>query len=328
MDILYALLAGLAVLLFALVLFDRLLPMTASRLGLGLERAVSGLRLNCAFIPGFHMPYLEGDKSGGGPVLVLVHGFGGDKDNFTRMARHLLPHYRVICPDLPGFGDATRDDEASYTIAEQVERLRLFLDQVAPGRIHLGGNSMGGFIAAQFAATYPERVASLWLLDPAGTEAAQSSNLLLRYRDTGDMPLLLRQPSDFRRLLASTTFRRPFLPYSVATALGRRGAADYRLHTRILQQLTNVPLLEQQFRDLATPTLIVWGAQDLILHPSGTDTLRRLFRNCSVILMPGIGHLPMLEAPLRTAQDYLAFSGHAATEDHVGLKNLMRKAAE
>jgi len=324
---LLALLAGLAVLLLAPFLFNRLMPLTAARAGLGLERLLAGMRVQRVYVPGFDMPYLEGGDAGK-PALVLVHGFGGDKDNFTRVARHLLPHYRVIAPDLPGFGDASRDPDASYTIAEQVERLRAFLDQVAPGRIHLGGNSMGGFIAAQFAASYPERVATLWLLDPAGTEAAQSSSLLLRYRDTGDVPLLLRAPADFRRLMAAATFRRPFLPYCVATALGRRGAADYPLHTRILRQLTTVPLLEQQFANLQMPTLIVWGAQDQILHPSGADTLRRLFRNSRVIVMPGVGHLPMVEAPRQTARDFLDFSGHGATHDHPDLKKLVRNGAD
>ena len=70
------------------------------------------------------MPYLEG---GQGEPLVLIHGFSADKDNFTRVARFLTPHYRVICPDLPGFGDATRDPSARHGIADQVTRLKAFL---------------------------------------------------------------------------------------------------------------------------------------------------------------------------------------------------------
>src|SRR5471030_1702940 len=135
----------LATLAVLLIVFERLAPLTAARLGLALERRRSGLRLGDVQHqqqPGLRMPYLEG---GSGDTLVLVHGFAGDKDNFTRMARFLTPHYRVICPDLPGFGDASRDPGASYAIAAQVERLRAFLDVHAPGRIHLGGNSMGGY---------------------------------------------------------------------------------------------------------------------------------------------------------------------------------------
>lgn len=304
MDTVYTVACVLAALIVATLLANRLAPLPTARLGMDLERLRAGLRLQRAAVPGFVMPYLEG---GHGAPLVLVHGFGGDKDNFTRIARFLTPHYRVVIPDLPGFGEATRDTAASYTIAEQVERLRAFLDQVAPGPVHLGGNSMGGFIAAQFAATYPERVASLWLLDPAGTAAAQSSAILEHYRDTGDMPLLLRQVSDVQRMIASATHREPFLPYCVRAALGQRGVADYALHSHIMHQLTTAPLLEQQYRELAPPALIVWGQQDRILHPSGAAALSALFRRSRTILMPGIGHLPMLEAPRQSARDYLAF---------------------
>lgn len=306
----YTVLMLLAACAVLLLLFDRLLPLTAARLGFALERRRSGLRLRSADIPGFTLPYLEG---GSGETLVLIHGFGGDKDNFTRMARFLTPHYRVICPDQPGFGDATRDPLASYTIAEQVERMRELFDRIAPGRIHLGGNSMGGFIAAQFAATYPERVASLWLLDAAGTEASLQSDILQRYRDSGEMPLLLHKPQDIHNLIATCTCSKPFLPSSVYVALGRRGAADLALHTRIMVQLANATPLEHQYRDLATPTLIVWGQQDKILHPDGAAALRTLFPRSQTVMMPRIGHLPMLEAPRRSARDYLAFRRGSAT---------------
>ncbi|KQW87834.1 hypothetical protein ASC94_25385 [Massilia sp. Root418] len=299
-----ALLSLGAALLMALVLFDRLAPLPAARAGLALERLRAGLRLRQASVPGFAMPYLEGGK---GETLVLLHGFAGDKDNFTRMARWLTPHYRVLCPDLPGFGEAGRDPQAGYSIAQQAERLRALLDQVAPGKVHLGGNSMGGFIAAQFAAAWPERVASLWLLDAAGTEAAHSSEVLQRYEASGDMPLLVRQEQDYGALMDTCTAERPFLPYSVLTALGRRAAADFALHTAIMRQVAAAPLLQPQPQYAAIPALVAWGEQDRILHPSGAAALARLFPRSRTVMMAGVGHLPMVEAPRRTAQDYLDF---------------------
>ena len=304
-----ALLSLAAILLMALVLFDRLAPVAAARLGIALERRRSDLHLRSASVPGFTMPYLEGGK---GETLVLIHGFGGDKDNFTRIARFLTPHYRVICPDLPGFGDASRDAGASYHMDEQAERLRALLDQIAPGRVHLGGNSMGGFIAAQFAAAYPERVASLWLLDAAGTDASRSSDVLKNYQASGDMPLLVRQEEEMDALMDACTHKRPFLPNSVLTVLGRRAAADFTLHTEIMRQLAYAPALQPQPQYAAIPALVVWGEQDKILHPSGAAALAALFPRSRTVMMPGIGHLPMVEAPQATARDYLAFrSSHA-----------------
>lgn len=288
----------------ALLLFERLAPMTAGRLGLALERRRSGLRLRQGQAEGMAMPYLEG---GSGAPLVLVHGFAGDKDNFTRVARFLTPHYRVIIPDLPGFGDASRAPSASHLMADQARRLALLLDQVAPGPVHLGGNSMGGFIVAQFAAMYPQRVASLWLLDAAGTEASHSSDILRHYEATGEMPLLVREEKDFNTLIAACTAREPFLPHCVRVLLGRRGAADFALHTELLRQLSQAPLLQPQAAYAAMPALIVWGEQDRILHPDGAAAFAALFPRSRTIMLPETGHLPMVEAPRRVAQDYLAF---------------------
>lgn len=297
-------LIALAVCAATLLLFDRLAPMTAGRLGLGLERWYSGLRPRHGSAEGLAMPYLEG---GSGAPLVLIHGFAGDKDNFARVARFLTPHYRVIIPDLPGFGDAARDPAASPLIADQARRLAALLDQVAPGRVHVGGNSMGGFIAAQFAAMYPERVASLWLLDAAGTEASHSSDIIKHYEATGEMPLLVRQERDFNTLIAACTHKEPFLPHSVRVLLGRRGAADFALHTQLMKQLSDAPLLRAQPAYERIPALIVWGEQDRILHPDGAAAFAALFPRSRVIMMPGVGHLPMVEKPRQVARDYVAF---------------------
>ena len=105
----------------------------------------------------------------------------------------------------------------------------------------------------------------------------------------------------------ATTYKVPFLPHCVGVMLGRRAMADLPLHTKIMAQLTAAPLLESQFSQLATPALIVWGREDKILHPAGADALHALLPDSKVVLMDQIGHLPMLEAPRQTAEDYLRY---------------------
>jgi pimeloyl-ACP methyl ester carboxylesterase len=286
------------------ILATRLAPERMTQLALFAERRRSGLTARNAHVAGFDMPYLEG---GSGEVLLLVHGFGGDKDNFTRIARFLTPHYRVLIPDLPGFGDASRDPEASYFMADQVARLHTFLTQLGIGQVHLGGHSMGGFIAAQFAATLPQAVASVWLLDAAGTQESYDTPMATHYRQTGETPLLLRSEEQFDTLVAAATHKAVLMPRFVRTALGRRAVADFALHSRIMQQMTKSPLLETQYRLLQTPAFIVWGAQDQLLNPEGATSLKELFPNSRVCVMEGIGHMPMVEAPQRAAHDYLEF---------------------
>ncbi|MBC7686480.1 MAG: alpha/beta hydrolase [Bdellovibrionales bacterium] len=300
MVLVYVIAAALAV----LFLVTRLAPEGLTAVGLMLERRLSGLASKNAMVDGFDMPYLDGGK---GEVLLLIHGFGGDKDNFTRLARFLTPHYRVIIPDLPGFGAASRDLKASYSMADQVGRIHAFLGQLGIDRLHIGGNSMGGFIAAQFCAPYGYMVESLWLLDPGGTLASHDSPLLRHYEKTGENPLLVRRVEDFNNTIRATTHKAPFLPGFARVALGRRAVADFDLHTRIMRQMAESPMLENTFKPMPTPALIVWGKQDQILNPAGAESFRQLFPNSQVILMDGIGHLPMAEDPAQTANDYLRY---------------------
>lgn len=301
-----ALLYTLLLLVVCLLVFIQLKPDTASLWGLGLERKRSGLVLKSQAIAGFDIPYLEG---GQGEVLVLVHGFGGDKDNFTRMARFLTPHFRVIQPDLPGFGDATRDPAARYRMADQVERLHAFFQALGLQKMIFGGNSMGGFIACEYAARYPEQVKAVWLLDAAGTAAAHDSPMLRHYLATGDSPLLLRSQADVARLISSTMARPPYFPGFLKRTLGARAIADYPLHCEIFKDLSqHSPMLEARFTTLNTPALIVWGSEDGILSPAAAPSQERLFPHHQTIVMQGIGHLPMLEAPAQTAKDFLKFA--------------------
>jgi pimeloyl-ACP methyl ester carboxylesterase len=300
MTIVYVLAAVIAA-AYVLSLFA---PEALTALGLMIERRLSGLASKSAIVDGFDIPYLDGGK---GEVLLLIHGFGGDKDNFTRIARLLTPHYRVLIPDLPGFGEASRNLQASYGMADQVGRIHSFLTQLGITSCHMGGNSMGGFIAAQFVVPYGHMVKSLWLLDPAGTAASHGSPLMREYEKTGRNPLLVKHVDDFNGTIRATTHKAPFLPGFARVALGRRAVADFDLHTNIMRQLSESPLLEQTYQPMQTPALIVWGKEDAILSPAGAESFRQLFPNSKVILMDGVGHLPMAEAPEQTANDYLAF---------------------
>src|SRR5437868_13604874 len=123
MRIVRGLLIVVVLLFVGLAGFDYIAPERSARLALDLEQHRSGLHEARAAIPGFDISYLDG---GSGEPLLLIHGFGADKNNFTRVARYLTPRYRVLIPDLPGYGDSSKPETASYSVPEQVERLRAF----------------------------------------------------------------------------------------------------------------------------------------------------------------------------------------------------------
>ena len=141
-------------------------------------------------------PYLEGGSPDAEP-LVLLHGFGGDKDNWAAYAPEIVGKYRLIAPDLPGFGENTRDID----MATQASRVRDFLDAMGIEKCHIGGNSMGGFVSLRFALDYPERLISMTLFNNAGVVGVNESKLQKEAQD-GKNPLEIHSPDDVKRMLA------------------------------------------------------------------------------------------------------------------------------
>jgi pimeloyl-ACP methyl ester carboxylesterase len=302
----------LVVLVAGVVALDLLMPQVMAPLLLRLEQRRCRLAAGRARVDDVEIAYLEG---GSGEPLILVHGFGATKDNFTRVAAYLTPHYRVLIPDLPGFGDSSKPEAASYSIAQQVAWLHGFATALGIGRVHLGGSSMGGFIATLYALTHPDDVGSLWLLAPAGTEAAFDSELARRISETGENMLVASTPEAFARTMEFVLTRKPFMPYSIRRVMGQQAAANFRLHSRIFEEIgaPKEPGLEDRLREVTVPALVVWGTQDRVLSPAAAERYRIAMPNAQVIQMEGIGHLPMVEAAARTAADYLQFRARIAS---------------
>lgn len=283
-----------------------LAPERFVQLAVTAERRMAGIEHRQTDIPGFHLHYL--DSAGPGQTLLLVHGFGGDKDNWTRVARHLSPHYRVIAPDLPGFGESDSPVDARYGIAEQVERLHAFVRALGLTRLHLGGNSMGGNIAAVYAARYPNEVGSLWLIASSGLSTAPPSELRKAIAETGRNPLIPATPAEFRAMLGFVMSRRPFVPEPVLAVLAARAVKAHDLRQQQFKDLVDeASALEPLIGGLPVPVHILWGEQDRVLHVGGADVLVALLPQASKTVMPGIGHLPMIEAPEAAALDYMGF---------------------
>lgn len=270
------------------------------------ERHLAGLDSRQVQVGEFNVHYYEGGPQGAETIL-MIHGFGADKDNWLRFSRPLTARYHVVALDLPGFGDSTKP-ETSYDVGTQVERLNAFAKAIGLHKLHLIGNSMGGHIAALYAARHPEEVLSVALLNNAGVNAPQASELFKRL-DRGDAnPLLVRNADDFSNMLDLLFVEKPPLPGSLKQYLAERAMASHDFNQKIFNQLREryIPL-ETELAKIQVPTLLLWGDQDQILDVSSIKVMQPLLKQPSVVIMQACGHLPMIERPEETAEHYQTF---------------------
>ena len=284
--------------------FVYLAPEKATKLALDMERKRSGLERKEINLPGgLHYVYLEGGK---GEPLMLLHGFGANKDNFTRIARFLTPHYRVIIPDHIGFGESGHPQDADYKASAQAARIRTLAQALGITKVHMGGSSMGGHISMMYAAFYPDEVKSLWLIDPGGIWSASPSELRDIIVKTGKNPLLAKSEDEFAGIFAFVMSDPPFIPRPILNVMAQERIYNYELEKRIFKDLI-AESAEKHVTNIKNPTLIVFGDKDRAINPATADILHKLMPRSEVIIMKGLGHLPMIEQPRQSADDYLKF---------------------
>ncbi|SIO02391.1 Pimeloyl-ACP methyl ester carboxylesterase [Parasphingorhabdus marina DSM 22363] len=253
-------------------------------------------------------PFLEGRPAEGVPV-VLLHGFGGDKDNWSVYAAHITGTHRLIAPDLPGFGENDRSLDRDYDIASQCHRLVAFLDAMGITKCHLGGNSMGGFIALQFALEYPDMVASLTLFNNAGVVGEDKSELQIAAED-GKNVLALTSVEDTTRLMKFVAYKPVAMPGQFRKLFFEEANAHKELLDKIFWQIAGSGLndpLNDRLGDVKAPTLIIWGRHDRLIDVSCVKVLADGIENSESVIFEKTGHIPMIEKPKESASVHLAF---------------------
>ena len=289
--------------LIGLLRFIYLAPETAARLAVEGERERAGLVRKEVKVGELTYVYLDG---GQGEPLVLLHGFGANKDNFARVAKYLTPHYRVIAPDHIGFGESSKPQDADYAPPAQAQRLHQFIAALGLSSVHVGGSSMGGHIGATWAAAYPQEVKSLWLLGAAGIWSAPPSELATRMKSGEGNLLTARTTDDFARVFAFVMSQPPYIPRPILDVFAQERIRNYDLEQRIFTQLLS-DSIEERIRGLPTPGLVVTGDQDRAIHPDTAKIYGQLLPKSQVLVYPEVGHLPMMENVQGSAEDYLKF---------------------
>ncbi len=275
------------------------------RAGVLAERGLARLRSGSTEVDGCAMAYSIGGPTDA-PAIVLLHGFSSDRDIWVRFARRLVGRYRVVIPDLLGHGDTGFVPGADYSAAAQAQRVAELLDALGIERAHLMGNSMGGFVAARFAYAYPERTLSLGLCDAAGVTAPTSSTLDAML-DVGRNPFLLDDIEDFDAFYPLTMARPPYLPRSVLQAHAQEYVRRRDELAAIFDSYSGRGMLDGRLSGITIPALVLWGAEDRLIDVSAAHVWADGLPNAELVVYDGVGHVPMMEIPERSAADYADF---------------------
>lgn len=216
-----------------------------------------------------------------GAPLILIHGIGNSAEIWTTLLPLLRRNFLVYAPDLPGFGQTPVAPEG-VNIRTHVLYVKRFLDALGYPRAILLGNSLGGWIAAQFAATYPERVQHLYLLNSAG----------LRHE-------LLQSPYAADRLAAQRSMDRilgyhlplPTFILDAVIRVSRRPAYhDFIYGYDPREELDSI------LAHVKAPTTIIWGKRDGLFPLTCAYDFHRGIAHSRLILLEAVGHMPQVQS--------------------------------
>ena len=248
---------------------------------------------------GVNLHYQDTGPSKNAIPILFLHGFGASLQTWDTWAQALSEDYRVISVDLPGFGLTGEDPSGIYTDQRSVEVLEAFLKELNSPRVVLVGNSMGGKLAWQFTARYPNQVSKLVLISPDGYASPG-----IEYGKKPDVPAI----ADLYRYFFSKTFLVMNLKpayadpktlndalvnryYDLMLAPGVRGAILGRMQQTVLQD--PVPSLAS----IQVPTLLIWGEKDAFIPIRNSNDYLKVMPNAKRVSLPNIGHLPQEEQP-------------------------------
>ncbi|GAO77766.1 MULTISPECIES: alpha/beta fold hydrolase [unclassified Sphingopyxis] len=246
----------------------------------------------------------------GDRAIILIHGANASLHTWEPLVKRLGETYRVVTLDLPGHGLTGAIPDTDYSAQGMMDAVDVVAAKLGLDHFILGGNSMGGWVAWRYALAQPARVDALLLIDAAGMplrpgEKRPESNVGFR---------VLEYP--FGRWLATRVTPRMLVEQSLRGSVEKQEIVDdamidrywellrfpgNRAATVLRARMDREPAMAARVGEIKAPTLILFGDKDRLINPSAAKTFNERIAGSEVVILPGIGHLPMEEAPDATA---------------------------
>lgn len=249
--------------------------------------------------------------------LVLLHGFGAHLYTFNSWVEKLSDDFRIIRLDLPGFGLTGAFLDADYSIKQYTTFLKMFLDELGVEKCILGGNSMGGNIAWNFALDHPDTVEKLILINAAGCRITNKKLLLLTQ--------LARIPKiDYmiRNYTPSSVFKKTVEEVYANTDRVHSKTVDRYIdlikregNTKAMVDISKTMEFVKNKVDprigeiskIQQPTLILWGQHDNVLPVKDAQQFYENTPNSKLVIFDEAGHVPMEEIPKTSVEPLKEF---------------------
>lgn len=251
---------------------------------------------------------LGGDRAGSGQPLIFIHGLSGSWPNWLEQLPVLAASHRVITLDLPGFGHSPMPTEP-ISISGYARLLDRLLDTLEIDAAAVVGNSMGGFIGAELAIAFPQRVERLVLVSAAGISTYDHRGGVRAVPVLRLAERILTASTAWTASKSDTVARRPRLrdatlnvvirhPSRLPAALAAeqlRGSGKPGF-MQALEANLNYDFRER-LPEIACPTLIVWGKDDRLITARDAAVFEELIPDSRVVMYADTGHMSMLERP-------------------------------
>ena len=247
-------------------------------------------------ICGLKTEYIE---RGEGDIVLMLHGWGSRAGLFDGLIDLCAKKYRVLAPDMPGFG-GTEEPKEPWDVSKYADFILEFLKPCSPKSVIFVGHSFGGRVILKLAERdLPFEISKIILIDSAGIKPKRS----IKQRAS------LFAYKAGRRIMSLPPLKALF-PNAVENMRKKRGSADYNAASPIMRQTLVKVVNEDLKRNLSkikAPTVLIWGTNDTATPISDGELMEKLIPDSGLIKVAGAGHYSFLEAPEYVARVVASF---------------------
>ena len=251
-----------------------------------------------------------------GETIILIHGSNASLHTWEPLAERLQNGWRVVRYDQPGHGITGEHPDGDYGADGMIDALEAVVAAAGVEEFFLAGNSMGGWVAWNYAIEHPERVKGLILLDasgaplPEGVEPPSNLAFKLLSNPLGRM-LINRYTPRFlvERSLAQTVSNKDIVtPEAVDRYWELARLPENRRATLARAKAEGRLASPEVLQEVFAPTLVLWGEEDAVVPVQSADYFAKHIPDADLVVFDGIGHLPHEEAPDAVAREIDAFA--------------------